>query len=108
VRRAQATPSTLRRVGAYCDWVFPSAVGALRWPENVRQLWAKALAETNVARMTPKACRRAVATVLGVEDAQLQLGHADLAVASRHYVERPLERPDMAARLEVLAGQNGE
>ena len=98
---------TSRRVHAYNEWVFPSAVGTLRWPENVRSQWNSALKGTDVAWMTPKDCRKAVATALGVEAAQLQLGHSDSAVTSRHYIERPLERPDVAARLEAFA-QSGE
>jgi integrase len=95
---------TARRVKAYCEWVFPSAVGTLRWPETVRTHWNAALRETDVKWMTPKDCRKAVATLLGVEDAQLQLGHEPgSAVTGRHYVEKPLERPDMAAKLEVFA-----
>lgn len=54
-----------RRVEAYCEWVFPSAVGTLRWPENVRVQWRAAIRETSVEWMTPKDCRKAVATVLG-------------------------------------------
>ncbi|WP_460795986.1 site-specific integrase [Microbacterium sp. GXF0217] len=94
---------TSRRVHAYCEWVFPSAVGGLRWPETVRTHWNGALKGTAVSWMTPKDCRKAVATLLGIEDAQHQLGHADAGVTSRHYVEKPLERPDMAAKLEAFA-----
>jgi len=98
-----------RRVDAYCEWVFPSAVGTLRWPENVRQQWNSAVRGTGVEWMTPKDCRKAVATILGVDDAREQLGHSrDSTVTSRHYVEKPLERPDQAARLEVFAIDNGE
>lgn len=98
-----------RRVDAYGAWVFPSAVGTLRWPENVRQQWRTALRGTSVDWMTPKDCRKAVATILGVEDARVQLGHSpDSSVTSRHYVEKPLERPDQAARLEVFATENSE
>ncbi|MER7445355.1 site-specific integrase [Microbacterium sp. NPDC097977] len=74
-----------RRVNAYCEWVFPSAVGTLRWPENVRQQWNVALRGTGVEWMTPKDCRKAVATILGVEAAREQLGHSpDSNVTSRH------------------------
>lgn len=94
-----------RRVHAYCKWVFPSATGGLRWPETVRTHWNAALKGTDVSWMTPKDCRKAVATLLGIEDAQLQLGHAPgSSVTGRHYVEKPLERPDMAAKLEAFAG----
>lgn len=99
---------TARRVGSYSEWVFPSATGTLRWPENVRVQWKTAVTGTRVAWMTPKSCRKAVATVLGVEAAQLQLGHADPAVTSRHYVEKPLERPDMASKLDTFAVENSE
>lgn len=92
-----------RRVDAYCEWVFPSSTGTVRRPETVQDHWRSALDGTELAWMTPKDCRKAVATVLGVADAQLQLGHADPAITSKHYVERPLERPDMAARLDVFA-----
>lgn len=98
-----------RRVNAYSALVFPSAVGTLRWPENVRQQWNTALRGTAVEWMTPKDCRKAVATVLGVDDAREQLGHSkDSTVTSRHYVEKPLERPDQAARLEIFASKNSE
>lgn len=99
---------TARRVGAHTEWVFPSAVGTLRWPENVRQQWAKAVDGTTVDWVTPRDCRKAVATVLGVDAAQQQLGHADAAVTSKHYVEKPLERPDVASRLDVFAVKNSE
>lgn len=113
-RRRLALPAflldalTARRVGAYSEWVFPAAVGTLRWPENVRQQWAKALDGSGVEWITPRDCRKAVATVPGVEAAQHQLGHADTAVTSKHYVEKPLERPDVAAMLDVFAAQNSE
>lgn len=88
---------------AYCEWVFPSSTGTLRRPDVVGDHWRKAVEGSTVGWMRPRDCRKAVATVLGTGDAQLQLGHADPAVTSKHYVERPLERPDMAARLDVFA-----
>jgi integrase len=100
-----------RRVDAYSDWVFPSANGTLRWPENVRQQWGVAVTGTAVEWITTKACRKAVATLLretdGLDAAKDQLGHADSGVTSRHYVERQLERPDRSAMLDVFA-QNSE
>lgn len=100
-----------RRIQAYSDWVFPSANGTLRWPENVRQQWGVALQRTDIEWITTKACRKAVATLLrdrdGLNAAKDQLGNADSAVTQRHYVERQLERPDRSDVLDVFA-QNSE
>ncbi|WP_344753148.1 tyrosine-type recombinase/integrase [Leifsonella bigeumensis] len=100
-----------RRVNAYNEWVFPSATGTLRWPENVRQQWATAVADSPVEWMTTKACRKAVATVidaeLGLEAAKDQLGQSDIGVTRRHYVARNLARPDRSELLNVFA-ENSE
>jgi integrase len=102
---------TRRRVASFCDWVFPSAMGSLRWPENVRHQWTEAIAGTSVEWMTTKDCRKAVGTLLGheldSEAAKDQLGHSDTAVTDKHYVERNLMRPDRAALLDRFA-QNPE
>nr|WP_172582523.1 site-specific integrase [Subtercola boreus] len=96
-----------RRVAAYSEWVFPSANGTLRWPENVRTQWASALKGSTVAWITTKSCRKAVATLLkatdGLDAAKEQLGHSDVGVTSRHYVEQVLERPNRAAVLDAFA-----
>ncbi|MFT4124423.1 MAG: site-specific integrase [Microbacteriaceae bacterium] len=92
-----------RRVSAYCEWVFPSAVGTARWPENVRTQWVAALAGSELSWMTPKSCRKAVATLLkateGVEAARVQLGHGSAQVTEAHYIQRPTERPDVSSAL---------
>lgn len=91
-----------RRVSSYCEWVFPSANGTLRWPENVRAQWAVAVAGTPVEWMTTKACRKAVATILGPEAAKEQLGHADEGVTRKHYIEQQMQRTDRSAQLDVF------
>lgn len=55
---------------------------------------------TTVEWMTPKDCRKAVATVPGVDDAREQLGLSkDSTVTSRHYVRTTIaaSRPRGAA-----------
>lgn len=89
-----------RYKSAVVAWVFPSANGGPRWPENVRQQWRTALLGSDAVWMTPHDLRKAVATALGTEAAMRQLGHASTSVADRHYVEKTLLRPDQS---EVLA-----
>jgi integrase len=100
-----------RRVDSYCPWVFGSATGTLRWPENVRAQWTLAVKKTPVEWMTTKACRKAVANLLegevDMEAAKDQLGHKDVSVTSKHYVEKHLARPDRSSLLDVFA-QNTE
>ncbi|WP_167550866.1 tyrosine-type recombinase/integrase [Cryobacterium arcticum] len=100
-----------RRVESHCPWVFGSATGTLRWPENVRAQWAVAVKGTAVEWMTTKACRKAVANLLeaevDMEAAKDQLGHKDVAVTSKHYVELHMARPDRASVLDVFA-ENSE
>jgi integrase len=100
-----------RRVESYCDWVFPSAVGTLRWPHNLRRNWREALAGTPYADVSPRALRKAVATLirdeLGIEAAAEQLGHASSQVTRKHYAQ-PLEvGPDATSTLAAFQ-ENGE
>ncbi|WP_166791263.1 site-specific integrase [Cryobacterium sp. Hh7] len=88
-----------RYKSAVVAWVFPSANGGPRWPENVRQQWRTALRGSDAAWMTPHDLRKAVATALGTEAAMRQLGHASTSVADRHYVEKTLLRPDQSETL---------
>jgi len=84
---------------------------ALRWPENVRAQWLAAVAGMDVSWMSTKSCRKAVATLLeaevDMEAAKDQLGHADVSVTSKHYVEKHLPRPDRSSVLDAFA-QNSE
>jgi integrase len=95
-----------RRVDAYSDLVFPSALGGPRWPENVRQQWVQALTDTDIAWMTPKSGRGAVATLLrsavDIDAAKDQLGHADWRVTDRHYTPRQISRPDRSLVIETF------
>jgi integrase len=96
-----------RRMAAFSHWVFPSATGTLRWPENVRHQWSAAIEGTSVEWMTTKDCRKAVGNLLSVElnseAAKEQLGHSNIAVTDKHYVEKILTRPDRAALLNRFA-----
>lgn len=100
-----------RRIESYCEWVFPSATGTLRWPHNLRRNWREALAGTPYADVTPRALRKAVATLLrnemGVDAARDQLGHSTDQVTRKHYIQPLHEGPDVAPALELLA-ENGE
>lgn len=103
---------TRRRIESYCDWVFPSAVGTLRWPHNLRRNWREALAGTPYAEVTPRSLRKAVATrirdELGIETAGAQLGHASGSTVTRkHYVQRLAIGPDATSALDAF-GQNSE
>lgn len=102
---------TRRRVAAYSEHVFPSANGSYRWPENVRVAWAAALKGTDVAWMTTKSCRKAVATMIeaveGIEAAKDQLGHKSSQVTSKHYVPERIDRPDRSKSLQTL-GESDE
>lgn len=85
---------------ALVEWVFPSAMGEARWPENVRRQWADALKGSAVEWITPHDLRKAVADSLGSEAAKEQLGHASITVTDKHYVEKRTMRPDQTHVLE--------
>ncbi|QCH22634.1 Phage integrase family protein [Mycobacteroides salmoniphilum] len=59
--------------------------------------------------VTPHSFRRSVATAvrdgLGIEAAQRQLGHAEMATTEQHYAQRCTTGPDAGAVLEEWAGQ---
>lgn len=100
-----------RRIDSYCDWVFPSATGTLRWPHNLRRNWREALAGSPYAYVTPRALRKAVATLLrnelGAEFAKDQLGHSTDTVTRKHYIQPLHEGPDATTTLEMFA-ENSE
>ncbi|MGG7507978.1 tyrosine-type recombinase/integrase [Plantibacter sp. YIM 135249] len=100
-----------RRVNAYCEWVFPSANGTLRWPENVRQQWMTVVTGTPVEWITPGKCRKAAATLIaserGLAAASQQLGHEGTLVTEKRYVTKPTDRPDMSDVLERFAENAG-
>ncbi|TDL43870.1 site-specific integrase [Microbacterium oleivorans] len=103
---------TRRRIDSYCDWVFPSSVGTLRWPHNLRRNWREALAGTPYAEVTPRSLRKAVATrirdVLGIVTAGEQLGHTSGSTVTRKHYTQPLAvGPDATSALDAF-GQNRE
>ncbi|MCW4458152.1 tyrosine-type recombinase/integrase [Microbacterium sp. MPKO10] len=95
-----------RRVDSYTSWVFPSSTGTLRWQNNMRRQWRAALKDSEYEGLTPRAFRKAVATVLdremGTEAAMSQLGHSSDAITKKHYIERLSEGPDVTAVLQSL------
>jgi len=95
-----------RRTESYCELVFPSTTGTPRWPENVRLQWSEALHGSRLQGLTPRACRKAVATFLeeaeDIEAAARQLGHRTSAVTRRFYVRTRIDRTDHSERLNRL------
>lgn len=76
---------------------------------NIRSSLREALAPHDHLRwVTPKSFRKAVASVvrdgMGVEAAQQQLSHKQLATTEQHYVQRVTMAPDTRAVLDKWAG----
>lgn len=93
-----------RYENAHVEWVFPSSAGKARWPENLRTQWREAVKDSPVEWVTPHDLRKTVATMLGPDAAKEQLGHSSLAVTDKHYIDKPLLRPDQTQVLETLGG----
>lgn len=83
------------------DWVSASHI--------TKQL-RDALKGTDVAWVTPHSFRRSVATVvrdeLGIEAAQGQLSHSQLATTEQHYAQRRTTGPDARAALDKWGGRS--
>lgn len=110
--RYAADVLTRRRISSYCDLVFPSATGTLRWPHNLRRNWREAVANTPYAAVTPRSLRKAVATrirdIYGIEIAGEQLGHSSGSTVTRKHYAQPLAvGPDATAALDAF-GENHE
>jgi len=91
------------------DYVFPSSVGTLRSPSNMRRQWRDFRREHGYEEwITPKTFRKAVATLirddLDLDTAASQLGHSSTAVTRTHYAARLAEGPDVTAILAKFAG----
>lgn len=102
VRRSKDSP---------VDYIFPSATGTLRWPNNLRRAWRDALMGTAYEGVTPKSFRKAVATLLerelGLEAAQGQLGHKPgSGVTRKHYIEQRHQGPDATLILDRVFGKS--
>jgi len=88
--------------------VLTNRDGGLLSLSNIRSSLREALADHDDLRwVTPHSFRRSVGTVvtegLGVEVAQRQLSHAQLATTERHYVQRATSGPDTRAVLDKWA-----
>jgi integrase len=83
--------------------VFANRDGGWMSLANLRRALRAALPE-DLKWVTPYSLRRTVATVvrdgLGVEQAQAQLSHAQLATTEQHYVQRRTQGPDVRAVLD--------
>jgi integrase len=89
--------------------VLANRDGGLVALTNIRSSLREALTgHEHLKWVTPHSFRRTVATVvrdgLGVEAAQRQLSHAQLATTESHYVQRVTAGPDARAVLEQWAG----
>ncbi|MFZ4894663.1 site-specific integrase [Plantibacter sp. Mn2098] len=96
-----------RRLESTSEFVFPSSSGTWRSPNNFRTQWRAALKGTEWQGISPRAFRKAVATVvrdhLGVGAAKDQLGHSSEQVTNSHYVRQRHEGPDATAVLQDFA-----
>jgi len=98
-----------RLVDAESEYVFPSSVGTLRSPSNMRRQWREFREHWGYESwMTPKTFRKAVATLLrddeSIEIAAEQLGHSSSAVTRKHYAAKLAEGPDVASVLAQFWG----
>jgi integrase len=87
--------------------VFPSSVGTLRSPNNMRTQW-RVFREAHDYPdwLVPKSCRKTVATLIrdgvDIDAAAQQLGHTDTRWTRDHYTGRIHDGPDVRALLEQL------
>jgi integrase len=84
--------------------VFVSARGNWVSPNNVRRAWRKIRDDAGFPDVTPHTFRRTTATFIdrevGSVAASRLLGHANDSVTKRHYIQRPVEAPDLSALLQ--------
>lgn len=95
-----------RRGQAQCEWVFPSARGTLRDPDNTRADLRDAVAETPWAGLHPHAFRHMVATRLdesGLSAREIAdyLGHEKVSMTQDVYMNRKVAG---SAAAEALGG----
>lgn len=93
--------------------VLTNRDGGLVSLSNIRSALREALLPHEDLRwVTPHSFRRSVATTvrdgLGIEAAQQQLGHSEMATTEQHYAQRRTIGPDARAVLEEWAGQGGK
>lgn len=85
------------------EYVFPSARGKVRDPNNFRKGWDLFRAEGEFAWVHPHIFRKTAAAL--VEDPELAaglLGHADSRVTKAHYLPRTTLVPDVRDRLDAM------
>ncbi len=91
--------------------VFSNRDGGWMSLNNLRRSLRAALPE-DLKWVTPYSLRRTVGTVvrngLGIEQAQAQLSHAQLATTEQHYVERRTHGPDVREVLDRYARESTE
>jgi integrase len=98
----------LRRAArARTQWVFPSAVGTLRSPNNMRTQWRVFRAALDYPEwLVPYTCRKTVATMIrdgqDLDAAAQQLGHVDTRWTRDHYTGHVHTGPDVRDILDRL------
>jgi integrase len=96
-----------RRVEAQTEWVFPSTVGTLRSPNNMRTQWRTFReAHDYPDWLVPYTCRKTVATMIrdgqDLDAAAQQLGHVDTRWTRDHYTGHVHKGPDVRDLLDHL------
>ena len=89
------------------DFLFPSAAGTVRSPNNFRRQWRDAREGSGYEWVTPHVFRKTVATIIDREysskDAAAQLGHSGSVITEKHYIEKAAIAPDLTKALEKFA-----
>jgi integrase len=89
-----------RGAGATTEWVFPSSVGTLRSPNNMRTQWRTFREAFDYPDwLVPYTCRKTVATMIrdgqDLDAAAQQLGHVDTRWTRDHYTGHIHHGPDV-------------
>ena len=91
------------------DYVFPSAAGTVRSPNNFRRQFRDAREGSGYEWVTPHVFRKTVATLIdrqyGSKDAAAQLGHSGSAITEKHYIAKAAMAPDLTKALDQLGDQ---
>ena len=89
------------------DFLFPSAAGTVRSPNNLRRQWRDAREGSCYEWVTPHVFRKTVAIIIDREcsskAAAAQLGHSGSAITEKHYIEKAAVAPDLTRALEKFA-----
>ena len=86
--------------------VFASRDGGIMSPNNFRRGLRQALKEADLEGFYPYLLRKTAATAIaradGMDAAAATLGHSSPSVTAKHYAERNVEAPDVAATVQRL------